>query len=87
MCRRMENGGPLFRRAPAYGYRLTDAGPHPNPAKAADGKRLHALAIDDYAATVVQRIYAEFLAGFGIYAIAERGLLFCGVCDRRMQGH
>jgi hypothetical protein len=28
---------------------------HPNPAKAADGKQLHALAIDDTAAAVVQR--------------------------------
>jgi hypothetical protein len=26
-----------------YGYRLADAGPHPNPSKAADGKRLHRL--------------------------------------------
>jgi DNA invertase Pin-like site-specific DNA recombinase len=25
---------------PPYGYRLADAGPHPNPAKAAEGKRL-----------------------------------------------
>ena len=32
---------------PPYGYMLIDVGPHPNPAKAADGKRLHALAIDD----------------------------------------
>ena len=24
---------------PPYGYMLVDAGPHPNPAKAADGKR------------------------------------------------
>lgn len=56
---------------PPYGYKLIDAGPHPNPAKAADGKRLHALAIDEYAAAVVQRIFALFLAGVGIYAIAE----------------
>jgi len=56
---------------PPYGYRLTDAGPHPNPAKAADGKRLHALALDDPAAAVVQRIFAEFLEGHGLYAIAE----------------
>jgi site-specific DNA recombinase len=35
---------------PPYGYRLADAGPHPNPAKAADGKRLHVLEIDPYAA-------------------------------------
>src|SRR6266542_5717566 len=57
---------------PPYGHLLIDAGPHPNPAKAADGKRLHALAIDEEAAAVVQRIFAEFLAGYGIYAMAER---------------
>jgi DNA invertase Pin-like site-specific DNA recombinase len=56
---------------PPYGYKLRDAGPHPNPAKAADGKRLHALAIDEPAAAVVERIFAMFLAGHGIYAIAE----------------
>ena len=31
---------------PPYGYRLADAGPHPNPSKAADGKRLHVLEPD-----------------------------------------
>jgi DNA invertase Pin-like site-specific DNA recombinase len=56
---------------PPYGYQLRDAGPHPNPAKAADGKRLHALALDEPAAAVVGRIFAMFLAGHGIYAIAE----------------
>jgi site-specific DNA recombinase len=57
---------------PPYGYTLADAGPHPNPAKAADGKRLHVLALDDAAAAaVVRRIFAEFLAGRGLYAIAE----------------
>jgi site-specific DNA recombinase len=56
---------------PPYGYLLIDSGPHPNPAKAADGKRLHALGLDERATAVVQRIFAEFLAGAGIYAIAE----------------
>src|SRR5215831_276062 len=56
---------------PPYGYRLADAGPHPNPAKAADGKRLHRLEPDPLTAPVVARIYREFLAGSGIYAIAE----------------
>ncbi|MGH3394761.1 MAG: recombinase family protein [Streptosporangiaceae bacterium] len=56
---------------PPYGYKLIDVGPHPNPAKAADGKRLHALAIDEPAAAVVERIFAMFIAGCGIYAIAE----------------
>jgi site-specific DNA recombinase len=31
---------------PPYGYKLIDAGPRPNPAEAADGKRLHKLAIN-----------------------------------------
>jgi site-specific DNA recombinase len=56
---------------PPYGYLIADAGPHPNPAKAADGKRLHRLDLDPEAAPVVQRIFAEFIAGHGFYAIAE----------------
>lgn len=56
---------------PLYGYLLADAGPHPNPAKAADGKRLHKLDLDPEAAPVVRRIFAEFIAGHGFYAIAE----------------
>lgn len=57
---------------PPYGYRLTDAGPHPNPAKAADGKRLHRLEPDPATAPTVRRIFTEYLAGRGIHAIAER---------------
>lgn len=56
---------------PPYGYLLTDLGPHPNPAKAADGKRLHGLAPDPQTAPVVQRIFTMYLAGYGIFAIAE----------------
>lgn len=60
----------LGGRSP-YGYVLADAGPHPNPAKATDGKRMHKLAIDPVAAPVVERIFAEFLDGRGVFAIAE----------------
>lgn len=63
---------------PPYGYRLGDAGPHPNPAKAADGKRLHILEPDPATAPIVQRIYTEYLTGKGLYAIAE-GLTSDGV--------
>jgi hypothetical protein len=59
-------GGP-----PPYGYRLADAGPHPNPAKAADGKRLHRLEPDPVTASVVARIFARYLSGVGIFTIAE----------------
>ena len=56
---------------PPYGYELADLGPHPNPAKAADGRRLHGLAICDETAPVVRRIFGEFLGGAGLFAIAE----------------
>jgi hypothetical protein len=57
---------------PPYGYRLADAGPHPNPAKAAAGQRLHRLELNPATGPVVQRIYAEYLHGYGIFAIAQR---------------
>jgi site-specific DNA recombinase len=63
--------GPVPRRAAPYGYRIADAGPHPHPAKAADGKRLHQLEPDPETAWVVRRIFTEYLARRGLYAIAE----------------
>ncbi|WP_226930786.1 MULTISPECIES: recombinase family protein [Parafrankia] len=63
---------------PPYGYRLADAGPHPNPAKAADGRRLHRLEPDPATAPVVVRIFEMFLGGAGVFAIAE-GLTADGI--------
>ncbi|PWK91836.1 resolvase-like protein [Lentzea atacamensis] len=58
-------------RAP-YGYTVVDAGPHPNPRKAAEGYRLRVLAIDEPSAVVVRRIFAEYLTGeMGDRAIAN----------------
>jgi DNA invertase Pin-like site-specific DNA recombinase len=56
-------------RAP-YGYEVVDGGPHPNPRKAAEGYRLRVLAVDEPAAEVVRRIFAEYLDGNGDRAIA-----------------
>ncbi|WP_405014107.1 recombinase family protein [Kitasatospora sp. NBC_01539] len=56
---------------PPYGYAIVALGPHPNPSKAADGRMLHGLDPDPIAAVVVQRIFAEYLAGLGLFAIAE----------------
>lgn len=56
---------------PPYGYRLVDAGPHPNPSKAAEGRRLHRLEPDPATAAVVRRIFDEFLNGAGLHLIAE----------------
>lgn len=63
---------------PPYGYRLADVGPHPNPAKAGDGKRLRQLEPDPVTAPVVERIFDEYLDGRGCYAIAE-GLTADGI--------
>lgn len=51
---------------------LTSTPPHPNPAKAADGKRPHRLIPDPIAAPIVKRIFREFLAGLGLKSITER---------------
>ncbi|GLZ37611.1 recombinase family protein [Actinokineospora sp. NBRC 105648] len=53
-----------------YGYLVVDAGPHPNPRKAAEGFRLRRLEVDEVAAGVVRRIYAEYVEGNGDRAIA-----------------
>jgi site-specific DNA recombinase len=50
---------------------LIDLGPHPNPAKAADGRRLHGLSPHPDTAPVVRRIFDLYLGGHGIFAIAE----------------
>jgi recombinase len=57
-------------RAP-YGYVVVDADPHPNPRKAAEGFRLRVLAIEEFSAEVVRRIFAEYLEGSGDRAIAS----------------
>jgi site-specific DNA recombinase len=57
---------------PPYGYLLADAGPHPNPSKAADGKRSHRLAPDPITGPVVGQIFDMYAAGYGLGAIAQR---------------
>ncbi|MEO8828608.1 recombinase family protein, partial [Lapillicoccus sp.] len=57
---------------PPYGYRLVDAGPHPNPGKAAAGQRAHRLVPDEDTAPVVRRIFEMYLAGVGVRTIAQR---------------
>ncbi len=48
---------------PPYGYRLADAGPHPNKAHAAWGRRAHRLEPDPATAPVVTWMFAQRLAG------------------------
>ena len=71
---------------PPYGYILGDAGPHPNPGKAATGQRLHFLVPDPSVAPNVQRIFDDFIAGKGLYAIAE-GLTSEGILSPSAKAH
>lgn len=57
---------------PPYGYRLVDAGPHPNPAKANLGQRLHRLEPDPVTAPIVERIYRTYADGAGLRYIAQQ---------------
>ncbi|MFJ2476544.1 recombinase family protein [Streptomyces sp. NPDC087659] len=57
---------------PPYGYRIADAGPHPNPGKAAAGQRIRRLEPDPTAAPVVQQIFSLYLEGLSDKGIAAR---------------
>ena len=56
---------------PPYGYRLADAGPHPNKAHAAWGRRAHRLEPGPDTAPVVRWIFAQRLAGHSVARIAR----------------
>jgi site-specific DNA recombinase len=58
----LEQGRYLGGRPP-YGYRLADAGPHPNKAHAAWGRRAHRLEPDPVTAPVVSWMFSQRLAG------------------------
>jgi DNA invertase Pin-like site-specific DNA recombinase len=66
-------GGRYLGGRPPYGYRLVPIGPHPNAEKARVGATLNRLQPDPMTSPIVQRIFAERLAGAGYSAIA-RGL-------------
>jgi DNA invertase Pin-like site-specific DNA recombinase len=56
---------------PPYGYLLVDAGPHPNKAHAAWGRRAHRLDPDPATAPTVRWIFAQRLAGHSVARIAR----------------
>ncbi|MFF4599829.1 recombinase family protein [Amycolatopsis sp. NPDC001319] len=56
---------------PPYGYRLVDAGPHPNPADARWGRRLQQLAPDPRTAAHVTWMFQQRLAGHSVASIAR----------------
>ena len=67
---------------PPYGYRLVDAGPHPNRAHAAWGRRWHRLDPDPVTAPHVRWMFAERLAGRSVAGIAREWELARGAGRR-----
>ena len=63
---------------PPYGYRLADAGPHPNKAHAEWGRRAHRLEPDPATAPVVTWMFSRRLAGHSAARIT-RALNAAGV--------
>jgi DNA invertase Pin-like site-specific DNA recombinase len=56
---------------PPYGYQLADAGPHPNKAHAAWGRRARRLEPDPVTAPVVRWMFAQRLAGHSLARITR----------------
>jgi site-specific DNA recombinase len=63
MATQTRDQGRYLGGRPPYGYRLADAGPHPNKAHAAWGRRAHRLEQDPDTAPVVAWMFAQRLAG------------------------
>ncbi|MGI8334736.1 recombinase family protein [Actinomadura scrupuli] len=76
---------------PPYGYDLEDVGAHPNPSKAADGKRLKRLVAHPVTSLVVKWIFAQYLRGRGTKDIAEeltrQGILSPSAADPERNRH
>jgi site-specific DNA recombinase len=71
MAAQVRDQGRYLGGRPPYGYRLADAGPHPNKAHAAWGRRAHRLEPDPETAHVVRWIFAQRLAGHSVARIAR----------------
>ena len=71
MAAQARDQGRYLGGRPPYGYRLADAGPHPNKAHAAWGRRAHRLEPDQHTAPVVQWIFARREAGHSLARITR----------------
>jgi site-specific DNA recombinase len=91
MAAQTRDQGRYLGGRPPYGYRLADAGPHPNKAHAAWGRRAHRLEPDSGTAHVVAWMFAQRLAGHSRARIAralnEAGILCPSAADPERNPH
>jgi DNA invertase Pin-like site-specific DNA recombinase len=71
MAAQARDQGRYLGGRPPYGYRLVDAGPHPNRAHAAWGRRARRLEPDPQTAPIVQWIFTQRLAGHSMARITR----------------
>ena len=71
MAAQTQEQGRYLGGRPPYGYRLADAGPHPNREHASWGRRAHRLEPEPQAAPVVRWIFAQRLAGHSLARITR----------------
>ena len=71
MAAQARDQGRYLGGRPPYGYRLADAGPHPNKAHAAWGRRAHRLEPDPKTAPVVRWMFAQRLVGHSLARITR----------------
>jgi site-specific DNA recombinase len=71
MAAQTRDQGRYLGGRPPYGYRLADAGAHPNKAHAAWGRRAHRPDPDPATAPTVRWIFAQRLAGHSVARIAR----------------
>jgi hypothetical protein len=62
MAKQTREQGRYLGGRPPYGYRLAEAGPHPNKAHVAWGRRVHKLEPDPVTAPVVSWMFSQRLA-------------------------
>jgi DNA invertase Pin-like site-specific DNA recombinase len=76
---------------PPYGYRLVDAGAHPNAVHARWGRRLHGLEPDPVTAPWVEWIFAERVGGRSVASLVRelnhRGVPCPSSADPERNGH